>query len=210
MATAKQLQANRENSRKSTGPSTEAGKETSSRNALRHGLAAEHHFVQGEDPELFKELCSSLADQAKPVTVIEKLLVNRIAATLWRLRRVPAIEAAVIEALSHPRDQSLGDTGAVQRIRTKRGRPPISAKSAPAVPPNLTVGQAFEIALSNNILDKISRYDAALMNQLIKTGELLNHSIYQRQQQMLAEAIPKKPTDVPLSAEEGWKKIKLG
>ena len=44
-----QIEANRRNARNSTGPRTEAGKERSRRNALRHGLAAEHipqRFVQ--------------------------------------------------------------------------------------------------------------------------------------------------------------------
>jgi hypothetical protein len=39
MATAKQIAANRANSRLSTGPKTEVGRLKSSRNALRHGLS---------------------------------------------------------------------------------------------------------------------------------------------------------------------------
>jgi len=39
MATAKQVAANRRNAQRSTGPRTAAGKSTSSRNALRHGLS---------------------------------------------------------------------------------------------------------------------------------------------------------------------------
>ena len=39
MASEKQLRANRENAKRSTGPKTAAGRLTSSRNALRHGLS---------------------------------------------------------------------------------------------------------------------------------------------------------------------------
>jgi hypothetical protein len=39
MATAKQIEANRRNAKRSTGPRTPAGKVTSCRNALRHGLS---------------------------------------------------------------------------------------------------------------------------------------------------------------------------
>jgi hypothetical protein len=39
MATARQIAANRRNAQRSTGPRTAAGKSTSSRNALRHGLS---------------------------------------------------------------------------------------------------------------------------------------------------------------------------
>src|SRR5262249_50109860 len=41
MTSLKQIEANRRNAMKSTGPRTEAGKEQSRRNALRHGLTAE-------------------------------------------------------------------------------------------------------------------------------------------------------------------------
>ena len=39
MATARQIEANRRNAKRSTGPQTEAGKSISSCNALRHGLS---------------------------------------------------------------------------------------------------------------------------------------------------------------------------
>ena len=39
MATEKQIRANRENAKKSTGPKTAGGRARSSRNALRHGLS---------------------------------------------------------------------------------------------------------------------------------------------------------------------------
>ena len=39
MATEKQIAANRENAKSSTGPRTDAGKAASSSNALKHGLA---------------------------------------------------------------------------------------------------------------------------------------------------------------------------
>src|SRR5690242_1607422 len=41
MATEKQIRANRENAKRSTGPKTAAGRMKSSRNALRHGLSRE-------------------------------------------------------------------------------------------------------------------------------------------------------------------------
>jgi hypothetical protein len=48
------------------------------------------------------------------------------------------------------------------------------------------------------------------MNQLMRTEEQLHRSIFQRHQQTLAEAaINKPPENPPMSADEGWKKIKL-
>lgn len=48
MATEKQIQANRNNAKKSTGPRTEKGKARVSQNALKHGLLARDAILPGE------------------------------------------------------------------------------------------------------------------------------------------------------------------
>lgn len=209
MTTTKQLNANRRNARKSTGPRTEVGKEISSRNAVRHGLTAEQHFVVGEDHQAFKDLRSALQDQLQPATAMEDFMTDRIATIAWRLTRIPAIEASVIEALSQPpRPSPLNAPGSETRRRT-RGRPPRPATAQDGPPLSLTIGQAFELALSTNILEKISRYDAALMAQLLRTEAALNRLVTDRKQQMFGGKAPPTPPDAPMSAEEGWKRIKL-
>ena len=49
MASNRQIEANRNNAKRSTGPKTAGGKATSSRNAWRHGLASR---CKRDDPEL--------------------------------------------------------------------------------------------------------------------------------------------------------------
>lgn len=61
MATAKQLAANRENAKRSTGPRTAAGKFTSSRNALRHGLSLPQE-MDAETLAALEELTSEILE----------------------------------------------------------------------------------------------------------------------------------------------------
>ncbi len=50
MTTQKQIEANRRNSRRSTGPKTRTGKAELKMNAMKHGLLAADLVVRGEDP----------------------------------------------------------------------------------------------------------------------------------------------------------------
>ena len=54
MTSYRQIEANRRNALKSTGPKTEAGKQASRRNAVRHGLTAETVIGSLEDAEDYK------------------------------------------------------------------------------------------------------------------------------------------------------------
>ena len=51
MTSAAQMDANRSNAQKSTGPRTPEGKETASQNALKHGLFAREGAIRGEDED---------------------------------------------------------------------------------------------------------------------------------------------------------------
>ena len=98
MASQKQLEANRANSSRSTGPKSSAGKGRSRLNALKHGLTAETLVIGGEDPKRFEELRQQLMRQHDPATPMEAELVERLTGILWRLRRVPFFEASILAA----------------------------------------------------------------------------------------------------------------
>src|SRR5450432_2093184 len=94
--TAAQLDANRRNAQKSTGPRTPAGKASSSRNRLLHGLRANKHILlSGDDPEEFLLLLKDLDDRFQPVGEGEENIVTRIAADQWRLGRTLPFEAGI-------------------------------------------------------------------------------------------------------------------
>ena len=98
MATEKQLKANRANATRSTGPKSLSGKARSSMNSCKHGLTAETVVIANEDPKEFDELRADLENDFRPQTRMERELVDRLAGIIWRLRRVPQFEAALIRA----------------------------------------------------------------------------------------------------------------
>jgi len=102
MATQRQIEANRRNGRRSTGPRTVSGKMNSRRNALTHGARAQAVVLDfpgsGEDPREFEQLLGELRRDLKPVGILEEIKVREIADLEWRRRRVPRAEAAEIRS----------------------------------------------------------------------------------------------------------------
>src|SRR3954447_10583290 len=99
MSTVAQKSANAENSRRSTGPRTEDGKQKAARNSAKHYLTAKQLVVPGENPEDYNQLHDSLAQAWNPANAQEALLVEQIAQNAWRLQRVRRLEAATFERL---------------------------------------------------------------------------------------------------------------
>jgi hypothetical protein len=97
MASLKQIEANRQNACNSTGPKTEAGKQRSRGNAVRHGLTAETVIEVLEDPEDYKAFEASVIADFDVQTAVERELVLRLASLLWRLRRATAIETGLLQ-----------------------------------------------------------------------------------------------------------------
>src|SRR5262245_33939099 len=105
MTSLKQIEANRRNALKSTGPRSPEGKQRASRNALRHGLTAETVLEPLEDPEDYKLFEEAIAAEYDGESAVERELVLRLASLLWRLRRATSIEAALFELAGEaPRD----------------------------------------------------------------------------------------------------------
>ena len=90
--TQKQIEANRLNSEKSTGPKTEEGKATSRYNAIKHGLLSKESLLKGENEEDLIELGKRLRNEIKPESELELILVDRIISGVWRLKRALRME----------------------------------------------------------------------------------------------------------------------
>jgi hypothetical protein len=96
MATTEQIEANRQNAKKSTGPKTAAGKAKVSSNAVKHGLLTEAALLPEEDEAAFQIFADDLLADLKPEGAVERLLAEQIVDLGWRLRRVRRIETGLI------------------------------------------------------------------------------------------------------------------
>jgi hypothetical protein len=98
---------NRENSLKSTGPKTDAGKKRSSLNALRHGLSGQVVVLPSEDLAAFERFTQGFHDDLKPSGELETQLVQSIAGLSWRLNRAAALENNLFTLGIHEKSGSI-------------------------------------------------------------------------------------------------------
>ena len=97
MSSIRQIEANRRNSLKSTGPATAEGKQRSRCNAVRHGLTAETVIGALEDAEDYKAFEAAIIADYDAQSAVERELVLRLASLLWRLRRATTMETGLFE-----------------------------------------------------------------------------------------------------------------
>jgi hypothetical protein len=97
MATLLQIQANRRNAQKSTGPRTVEGQAVSRLNALKTGIDARSQVIPGEDPDALEALTLEYHHRFQPAAPEQRFLVDAMVAADWQLRRLRKAEAQVWE-----------------------------------------------------------------------------------------------------------------
>jgi hypothetical protein len=187
MTSFKQFEANRRNSLKSTGPKTEAGKQASRCNAVRHGLTAETVIGALEDAQDYRAFELAITADYDAQSAVERELVLRLSSLLWRLRRATSIETGLFEnQADHLSDfrkthqispASREIVYALFNANSDRQAVSHSVANTSETSPTLTQGQITpdnELArcfqrlcnLPNYALDRLSRYEAALWRQV--------------------------------------------
>src|SRR5262249_42455689 len=96
MVTERQIEANRQNALKSTGPTSRDGKIASSKNALKQGLRAEHFIYLDEHEEDFSKFRDAVFSEFPIEGVFDSFLVERAVICMWRLRRVLRLESGLV------------------------------------------------------------------------------------------------------------------
>jgi hypothetical protein len=188
MTSFRQIEANRRNAAKSTGPQTEDGKQRSRCNAVRHGLTAETVIGALEDADDYRGFEAAITADYDAQSAVERELVLRLASLLWRLRRATTIETGLFEIQA---DQLAGLKKQLQiadssrqvvyaffghssaQIEDDGGATSDSERTCEA-PPNTLTSSSLDVArsflrlanLSNFALDRLSRYETALSRQL--------------------------------------------
>jgi hypothetical protein len=183
MTSYRQIEANRRNALKSTGPRTDAGKEVSRRNAVRHGLTAETVIGALEDAEDYKAFEAAITADYDAQSAVERELVLRLASVLWRLRRATTMETGLFEIQAeHLRDrrqnqQMLPTSREVIHALFDQGSPGDQPFSKAALDRDthrmMSPNDSVELArcflrlanLPNFALDRLSRYEATLWHQ---------------------------------------------
>jgi hypothetical protein len=179
MSSLKQIEANRRNALKSTGPTTTEGKQRSRCNAVRHGLTAETVIAGLEDCEDYQAFEAAVISDYDAESAVERELVLRLASVLWRLRRATGIETALFESViegshTHAPPLSRENLGSAADL-ARRNRVILRAvrESGAAEENDLGSNSKEQIAdcylrladLQTFALDRLSRYEHMLWRQ---------------------------------------------
>jgi len=190
----RQIEANRRNALRSTGPITEAGKHRSRRNAVRHGLCAETVVGALEDIEDYKGFEAAIIADYDAETAVERELVLRLASLFWRIRRATAIETTLLaiqgdivrkhhrllgrrqdpmsgfwggRAFAHCDDTDAnGDDDLILKTSGPGDPPPDPAR---------VLSLCFQrlVNFDGDVFERLGRYEAALARQIVQVLFLL-------------------------------------
>ena len=193
MTSFRQIEANRRNALRSTGPSTEDGKRRSRQNAVRHGLCAETVIEIVEDVDDYSGFEAAVIADYDARTAVERELVLRLASLLWRLRRTTAIEtdllriqAEILRDRQHrcePPDQPEQRQNVLYRVLGAAIPPGLRPRDTDhdecnqfdrsptsQVNPSRQLTHCFQrlANLDNGVFERLGRYESALWRQMLQ------------------------------------------
>src|SRR5258708_28134829 len=101
MSTLRQIEANRRNSQKSTGPTSVTGKAASSMNALKTGIHAKSLVLPTENVAELEELIEDCYQSLRPTTPEARIFVDDFIYYSCSLRLLPA---SLSQSFRYPSD----------------------------------------------------------------------------------------------------------
>jgi hypothetical protein len=186
----RQIEANRRNALRSTGPVTEAGKRRSRRNAVRHGLTAETVVETLEDIEDYRGFEAAVIAGYDARNAVERELVLRLASLLWRIRRATAIEtellriqAEILRGVEIRKNTGWSTDSPSTELFTKPSAEDIDEgphgtwdwPSRQSIRPARDLAYCFLrlVDIDSGVFERLGRYECALSRQIFRTLNLL-------------------------------------
>ena len=177
MATDKQIQANRANAKKSTGPRTPAGRAQSAKNGQNHNWLARTVVIPGESPSRFIALLSQFEQEFAPQTFVEQSLVENMATSRWHLLRLMGMQNASF----------------TQEILSQQSAGATASTAAPNTQPVFAAAAAFRsLTDQSRSTDLLTRYQDRYDKQFHRAVARLNQI---RKNFVIREAKPINPVE---------------
>ena len=165
MTSKKQTAANQANSKKSTGATSEQGKNVVALNAVKHGIFSTRLIMPFESADEYGQLIDGLIESLKPDGSVEQLLVEKVAVAMWRQLRLTRAESAGIEM-----NRSIYKDKVRRQVQDMTSDQYDSLSAAEFEPE--TAEDATQLEWCNNILDEFEALDDDKLNDVehIKTA----------------------------------------
>ena len=169
MSTTSQIQANRENAQKSTGPKSAEGKAISAKNAVKHGVFAVETLIKGENREDFDLFRQKLLEEFAPEGAVETMLAERIVSLGWRLKRIVRIQDQVFDVMIEK------DEPSPFQKHLRAGLPRIMQDDPRGGGQELVLGRTAISDMSNSrVLERLLMYERRIESSMKKTMDELH------------------------------------
>ena len=137
--------------------------------AAHHGLRDRRLLLPGESAGEWAQFAAALRIDLAPQGALEEVLIERIVQLLWRLRRVPWVEAGLLRAhtFDHRRQRLLQTLLSAPLPVPASAHPRLDAEAQRALDPENDLGRAFErTILRGDGITKLARYETTLERAL--------------------------------------------
>jgi hypothetical protein len=169
---------NRRNAENSTGPTSEAGKQKSALNGIKHGLTGQRLLLLPHEVEPYQRMTAAFKSDYNPQTEFESQLIQHIVDCNMRLHRIAAIESNMFAV------------GTIDNMREDAGHD--DATEAVIAQTRAWIKQA-------DSFEKLGRHEVRLSRQLLKYTQEIDR-VQSLRKQNLVQLAESKPDNTKLAS----------
>jgi len=184
MSNTAQINANRQNAQKSTGPRSAEGKAVVAKNAVKHGLFALESVIKGEKQEDFDLFHNEMLAELAPAGAVESMLAERFVSLSWRLARIVRIQDQVFDVMIEK------DEPSPLNKRMRLMMPKEMRNDQRGSGPGLVLGRVAISDMSNSrVLERLLMYERRIENSMLKTMDELRRRRLMRELEQAREEL---------------------